>query len=150
MLTFAQLHAAVGQHAQALIHSQSPATVFVDDQLSTVQQMVSFMGIIQSGRCAAVSDPDWPATVRDSVKRQLGAALTEPCTLQDAHPASPFYIGFTSGSTGVPKGFRRHHQSWTESLRVCLDTFGADAATRVLAPGRFSHSLFLFGMVLGL
>jgi acyl-CoA synthetase (AMP-forming)/AMP-acid ligase II len=50
----------------------------------------------------------------------------------------------------MPKGFRRHHQSWTESLRVCLDTFGADAATCVLAPGRFSHSLFLFGMMLGL
>lgn len=149
-LTFSQLNAAVGQHAQALIHSQAPATVFVDDQLSTVQQMVSFMGIIQSGRCAVVSDPDWPAAVRDSVKRQLGAALKEPCTLQHAEPTSPFYIGFTSGSTGVPKGFRRHHQSWTESLGVCLDTFGANAATRVLAPGRFSHSLFLFGMVLGL
>lgn len=149
-LTFAQLHAAVVQHAHALIRSHAPATVFVDDQLSTVQQMVSFMGIIQSGRCAAVSDPDWPVAVRDSVKRQLGAALTEHCTLQHAEPNSPFYIGFTSGSTGVPKGFRRHHQSWTESLRVCLDTFGADAATRVLAPGRFSHSLFLFGMVLGL
>ena len=50
----------------------------------------------------------------------------------------------------MPKGFRRNHQSWTESLRVCLDTFGADAATCVLAPGRFSHSLFLFGMMLGL
>ena len=149
-LTFAQLHAAVGQHAQVLIRSQAPTTIFVDDQLSTVQQMVSFMGIIQSGRCAAVSDPDWPAAVRDSVKRQLGPALNEPCTLQHAEPTSPFYIGFTSGSTGVPKGFRRHHQSWTESLRVCLDTFGADAATRVMALGRFSHSLFLFGMMLGL
>jgi long-chain acyl-CoA synthetase len=149
-LTFAQLHAAVELHAQALTNRHAPATVFVDDQLDTLQQMVSFMGIIRSGRCAAVSDPDWPSPVRDNVKRELGAALTQPSTTQTATPTSPFYIGFTSGSTGMPKGFRRHHQSWTESLRVCLDTFGPDAASCVMAPGRFSHSLFLFGMVLGL
>jgi acyl-CoA synthetase (AMP-forming)/AMP-acid ligase II len=149
-LTFAQLHAAVVQHADTLIQQQAPATVFVDDQLSIIQQMVAFMGIIHSGRCAAVSDPDWPSTVRDSVQRELGTALTEPSHTHTATPTSPFYIGFTSGSTGMPKGFRRHHQSWTESLRVCLDTFGPDAASCVMAPGRFSHSLFLFGMVMGL
>jgi acyl-CoA synthetase (AMP-forming)/AMP-acid ligase II len=149
-LTFAQLHAAVVQHADTLVQQHAPATVFVDNQLGIIQQMVAFMGIIHSGRCAAVSDPDWPSAVRDSVQRQLGAALTEPSHTHTATPTSPFYIGFTSGSTGMPKGFRRHHQSWTESLRVCLDTFGPDAASCVMAPGRFSHSLFLFGMVLGL
>ena len=149
-LTYAQLHAAVVQHAEILIQQHAPATVFVDDQRSIIQQMVAFMGIIQSGRCAAVSDPDWPSTVRDSVKRELGAALTESSRTHTATPTSPFYIGFTSGSTGMPKGFRRHHHSWTESLRVCLHTFGPDAASCVMAPGRFSHSLFLFGMVLGL
>ena len=149
-LTFAQLHTAVVQHADILIQQHAPATVWVDDQQGIMAQMVSFMGIIYSGRCAAVSDPDWPSAVRENVKRELGAALTQPCTTVLATPTSPFYIGFTSGSTGMPKGFRRHHQSWTESLRVCLDTFGPDAASCVLAPGRFSHSLFLFGMVLGL
>ena len=151
-LTFAQLHTAVVQHAERLTQQHAPATVFVDDQLGIIDQMVSFMAIIHSGRCAAVSDPDWPSAVRDNVKRELGTALTQPYTTHSASasPTSPFYIGFTSGSTGVPKGFRRHHQSWTESLRVCLDTFGPDAASCVMAPGRFSHSLFLFGMVLGL
>jgi acyl-CoA synthetase (AMP-forming)/AMP-acid ligase II len=149
-LTFAQLHTAVVQHAERLTQQHAPATVFVDDQLSIIDQMVSFMGIIYSGRCAAVSDPDWPSAVRDNVKRELGTTLTEPSNTRSATPTNPFYIGFTSGSTGVPKGFRRHHQSWTESLRVCLETFGPDAASCVMAPGRFSHSLFLFGMVLGL
>jgi len=109
--------------------------------------MVAFMGIISTGRCAAVSDPDWPSAVRASVENIFSS---EPSSPSPPTPTSPFYIGFTSGSTGMPKGFRRHHHSWTESLRVCLDTFGPDAASCVMAPGRFSHSLFLFGMVLGL
>ncbi len=146
-LTFATLHAAVTQQAQALQQRQAPATVWVDDSQTTVMQMVAFLAIITSGRCAAVTDPDWPHAVRNHVQ----AAFTqEPANVSEPTPHTPFYIGFTSGSTGSPKGFRRHHQSWTESLRVCIDTFGADAATRVLAPGRFSHSLFLFGMMLGL
>ena len=146
-LTFAQLHAAVQQQAAALQERHAPPTVFVDDALGTIDQMVSFLAIISSGRCAAVSDPDWPDAVRQRVQSGFSSATAD---VDAPHAISPFYIGFTSGSTGMPKGFRRHHQSWTESLRICLDTFGADAASCVLAPGRFSHSLFLFGMVLGL
>ncbi len=146
-LTFAQLYAQVQHQADELKCKQAPETVFVDDQLSTMAQMVSFLAIIISGRCAAVSDPDWPSAVRQSVQSNFSTAGSTP---PEPTPTSPFYIGFTSGSTGTPKGFRRHHRSWTESLRVCIETFGHDAASAVLAPGRFSHSLFLFGMVLGI
>jgi len=146
-LTFAQLHDAVQQQVSHLQARQAPATVFVDNALGTLAQMVSFLAIITSGRCAAVSDPDWPEAVRHTVQSAFASDAAE---LEAPSPTTPFYIGFTSGSTGVPKGFRRHHQSWTESLRVCLDTFGPDAASCVMAPGRVSHSLFLFGMVLGL
>jgi long-chain acyl-CoA synthetase len=146
-LSFAQLHAAAQHHAHTLDDDQAPATVFVDAQASTVQQMVAFLGIIQSGRCAAVCDPDWTPAIQTAVMQSVPRLAH---TGSGPSPTSPFYIGFTSGSTGVPKGFQRHHRSWTESLRICLDTFGPDAATCVLAPGRFSHSLFLFGMMLGL
>ena len=146
-LTFAQLYDAVQQQAAELSQRSAPATVFVDDSLGIVGQMVSFLAIISSGRCAAVSDPDWPPAVRQRVQ---AAFPFDPIAMPEPNPTSPFYIGFTSGSTGSPKGFRRHHQSWAESLQVCLDTFGADAASMVLAPGRFSHSLFLFGMILGI
>ena len=146
-LTFAALYAAVAQQADVLQQQHAPATVFVDDTQTTLAQMVAFLAIITSGRCAAVTDPDWPVAVRQSVQTAFTQEAARPAA---PAPHTPFYIGFTSGSTGSPKGFRRHHQSWTESLRVCLDTFGADAASCVLAPGRFSHSLFLFGMMLGL
>ena len=146
-LTFAELHAAVTQRAATFTQNQAPATVLLDSDLPLEQRLVDFLGIIASGRCAAVADPDWPAAVLHSVQAALPVDAFEA---PGAQPLSPFYVGYTSGSTGLPKGFRRHHQSWVESFRICLQAFGPDAAACVLAPGRDSHSLFLFGMLLGL
>lgn len=146
-LSFAQLFAAVQVAAEDLHRAQAPATVLVDDRRSTLLRVVDFLAIIASGRCAAVSDPDWTDATRQAVFASIdprSASLPPPGL------TTPFYIGFTSGSTGLPKGFRRHHRSWVESFRICADTFGPDALLRILVPGRFSHSLFLFGIMLGL
>jgi len=150
-LSFAQLHESVTQGAQALTQAQAPSTVCVNDGVSTLLQVVDFLAIIASGRCAAVCDPDWPDATRARVQHSLQPEAPQVrAPLSAPRPETPFYIGFTSGSTGVPKGFQRHHRSWTESFQVCVDSFGTAAQTRVLAPGRVSHSLFLFGMLLGL
>jgi acyl-CoA synthetase (AMP-forming)/AMP-acid ligase II len=146
-LTFAELHAAVTLRAQDLCQQQAPATVLVDSAQPLLQRLVDFLGIVASGRCAAVADPDWPPAVSQRVQAALPQ---DACVQPAAHPLSPFYVGYTSGSTGVPKGFRRHHRSWVESFRVCLQDLGPLAAGRMLAPGRDAHSLFLFGMLLGL
>jgi len=146
-LTFAELYAAVQQRATALTQAQAATTVLVDDSASSSHQLIEFLAIISSGRCAAMADPDWPAAVRATVREQINHLPTGPLELQST---SPFYLGFTSGSTGMPKGFRRHHRSWTESFRACVNTFGPDAAKGILSPGRSSHSLFLFGMLLGI
>lgn len=146
-LTFAQLHEAVQQRSLELLKSQAPATLMVNDALPIIDRLVDFLGIIASGRCAAVADPEWPASVRQAVSGTMPLAAVD---MPAPQPESAFYVGYTSGSTGAPKGYRRDHRSWTSSFRACLDEFGPDAGRCILAPGKDSHSLFLFGMLLGL
>jgi acyl-CoA synthetase (AMP-forming)/AMP-acid ligase II len=146
-LTFEALAQQVQAHAEVLTSQRAPTTVLQDSGQPLPQRLIAFLGTIASGRCAAVSDPAWPPAVLAAVRAKLPR---EPGDSAAPGPLSPFYTGFTSGSTGLPKGFRRHHRSWTASFEVCLSTFGEAASTRILAPGRDSHSLFLFGMLLGL
>lgn len=145
--TFAALHAAVLERSAARVAARAPSMQLLDTRRDTLESVVDFLSIIHSGRCAAVADPDWPEAVRSRI---AGWLPDEASTLAEPAPTDAFYTGFTSGSTGLPKGFMRHHRSWTESFRVCLQDFGAVAAQRTLAPGRISHSLFLFGVMQGL
>lgn len=147
-LTFAQLHARVEQQAQALRERHAPATVLLEGSGSGLERIVDFLAVIASGRCAAVADPDWPAAVQARIAAQF--AQQPAADMPEPGPETPFYIGFTSGSSGLPKGFRRHHRSWSESFRVSAQDLGAAATQRVFAPGRLSHSLFLFAALLGL
>ncbi|MDD7911704.1 AMP-binding protein [Pseudovibrio exalbescens] len=58
-----------------------------------------------------------------------------------------FYIGFTSGTTGVAKGYMRSHGSWLHSFQIIEELLGFNETDRVLIPGPLAHSLHLFGAV---
>lgn len=149
-LSFAELAARVAADAAALDAEGAPGIVWAHETAFAGEQLQRFLSIIASGRTAAVSAPDWPARVREEVRLRMAPRLgAVPCATA-ATADTPFYIGFTSGSTGVPKGFRRTHGSWTCSFEVCVQSFGPGTRTTVLVPGRLSHSLFLFGALLGL
>ncbi|MBM7645573.1 long-chain acyl-CoA synthetase [Scopulibacillus daqui] len=58
-----------------------------------------------------------------------------------------FYLGFTSGTTGLPKGFLRHQQSWIESIKAAQKYFSISENEVVAAPGPMVHSLSLYAAV---
>ena len=79
----------------------APTTVLLPGDAGTLEGVVEFLGVIASGRCAAMGDPQWPAGVARAVAGRLPLGSGAPAA---STPQSPFYIGFTSGSTGAPKG----------------------------------------------
>jgi len=138
-LSFADVQRVVQARAGALSAASAPPAVLISDTLSQQDQLLELVSIIASGRCAAVGDPAWPAAQR----RAAAQALLQLPTSADAL----FYIGFTSGSSGKPKGFCRSHASWVASFKACNAAFGTAAQQAFFVPGRIAHSLFLFGML---
>ncbi|MFN2747011.1 AMP-binding protein [Bacillus sp. z60-18] len=63
----------------------------------------------------------------------------------DIDDEEPFYIGFTSGSTGAPKAFIRSQRSWIESFRISSRDFQLSAEDRAVIPGPLFFSHFLYG-----
>ncbi len=64
---------------------------------------------------------------------------------RDKNP--PFYIGFTSGTTGQPKGVLRRHQSWIQSIAASQVAFDLHEGDRRIVPGALVHSLSLYTAV---
>jgi long-chain acyl-CoA synthetase len=52
-----------------------------------------------------------------------------------------FLVGFTSGTTSVPKAFHRSRASWRASLAAGRSVFGLSGLSRTLAPGPLAHGL---------
>lgn len=83
--------------------------------------------------------------------RDEPAARLDPASpFPEPDPAAPFYVGFTSGSTGLPKGYRRGQRSWVASFAAERAEFGIGPDDTVAAPGHFTHSLFLYAVLAGL
>ncbi|MCJ8013593.1 AMP-binding protein [Paenibacillus sp. KQZ6P-2] len=57
------------------------------------------------------------------------------------------FIGFTSGTTGTPKGYMRTHLSWMTSFEATSEAFQLNSMEHILAPGPLVHSLSLFALM---
>jgi acyl-CoA synthetase (AMP-forming)/AMP-acid ligase II len=59
---------------------------------------------------------------------------------------STFLVGFTSGSTGLPKAFHRSRRSWRVSLAAGRSVWAMDEHQHTFAPGPLAHGLCLYAL----
>jgi long-chain acyl-CoA synthetase len=114
--------------------------------------LAAILGTALAGGTAGVLDPGWPPAQRDAALAVLmpdlifdEGGLGPPVpALPEVDPGAPFYAGFTAGSSGHPKQFRRSHRSWVETFEAGRAAFGLEPDDHVLIPGPIAHSLYLW------
>lgn len=87
--------------------------------------------------------------------RTIGSRYESWLAEQDADPARwlvdgpdehPFLVGFTSGTTGMPKAFYRNRASWRTSLAQGRPVWRMDESQHTFAPGPLAHGLSLYAL----
>jgi len=159
----------------AALHPDAVALFFEDagnrvalSSPNSLDLAFAIFGSIRAGKVMQVLDPAWPAPLMRNVLERLrsdfvlnsthvgafnrhlsSGGQTAIATVRQADPFAPFYTGFTSGSTGIPKGFRRDQNSWLESFRGDRELFSLSADDVFVALGSLTHSLFMYALARG-
>jgi long-chain acyl-CoA synthetase len=161
-ICWADLHRQVEHLAARLFGEQGAHRAIALDLADPLRLVVAFLAVSRSGNRALVLDTAWPDAQRDEIDRQTRPSLVMNADLFDQWlaepgqaglsvpkptPDQPFYVGFTSGSTGMPKGYRRSHASWLASFDISQALFGLHPGDCVMAPGSLATSLHLYGVI---
>ncbi|ASZ16835.1 acyl-CoA synthetase [Bacillus cereus] len=93
-----------------------------------------------------ISDEEERVIEIDEWKRMIGDYLPTYHPVENVQHA-PFYMGFTSGSTGKAKAFLRAQQSWVHSFDCNIHDFHMKEEDSILIAGTLVHSLFLYGAI---
>jgi acyl-CoA synthetase (AMP-forming)/AMP-acid ligase II/nitroreductase len=157
LLSWQELANEVGQKAQNFEAADPGNRNLLLKQPNSADFITSFLGGVLSGRNVHVLDANWPdAWVKkvqelqpDAIEVAEEAVNTgeNSMTLPKVSIDNAFYTGFTSGSTGQPKGFTRSQRSWIRSFPLDTEEFDLTADDVVAALGNFSHSLPLYAVV---
>ena len=121
------------------------------DMPNSYDWLRTFLGAVAAGVTPYLLDPKWSTHEKQQVllHHQPDCILTEKLLLRDKdtyelRQARSLFVGFTSGTTGMPKGYERSHLSWIESFRVTAKAFRLEQTTHYCAPGPLVHSMTLF------
>ncbi|QHW38428.1 long-chain fatty acid--CoA ligase [Staphylococcus ursi] len=125
----------------------------------TASFIVAYLAVLVRQGVPCVLGPQWSTEQRDAliklhrVPYVWGDEGLRSTSYEPSHKAPTIphllHIGFTSGTTGLPKGFMRDLPSWIASFKV-NDTL-LDASTQTyMALGPYAHSLTLYVMIYAL
>ena len=69
---------------------------------------------------------------------------------RDRTSDSPLFIGFTSGTTAVPKAFFQYQNTWTKSFYSSKKELKTNEQEKILISGPLTHGLSLYAAIEGL
>ncbi|UKS58673.1 acyl-CoA synthetase [Bacillus toyonensis] len=93
-----------------------------------------------------ISDEEGRVLAIDEWKQRIENYLPTDYPGENVQNA-PFYMGFTSGSTGKAKAFLRAQQSWVHSFDCNVHDFHMRKEDSILIAGTLVHSFFLYGAI---
>lgn len=124
---------------EAILEECQPAILIVDIEL------LPRLTNIPAATKVIVIDADSKEQASAASSRYACAIEREPHRYSTSE--SLFYMGFTSGTTGIPKGFVRAQRSWMESFARAKEAFDLDEADHVLGTGPLVHSLTIYAAI---
>ena len=122
----------------------------------------TFFGTLMAGGCVCLFDPGWPTVLlsrltadhapdlvvsSETLRVIMPSGTFDQSLKSQPSPDTAFLLGFTSGSSGTPKGFLRNHRTCVESFRHSARELGTAASDCVVAPGPLSHGLSLYAVI---
>ncbi|MFC8304713.1 AMP-binding protein [Specibacter sp. NPDC057265] len=149
-LNYAQLLQAAQEAAAspAAARACGPAgSVQVIEGNSVLELAGQWCAALLTGRMVMVLDPAWPQAVRQALRAAAKAWASEHLGSDGERGPNPrFLLGLSSGTSGMPKGFVRHADSWRESFRQSTRFFGIAPGSVILAPGPQAASMNLYAL----
>lgn len=147
------------QHCFQDKHAQLVAAILPNQH--AIELLSVFIAATSLGHNTEVLNSDWPEEIIETIlqEQEPDIVITHsglPVHQSDKKPTLStntdlaFYTGFTSGSTGGPKGFVRSQQSWLDSFKADQKVFGFHKDDVIIAPGSLAHSLFFYAAIRGL
>lgn len=135
-LSYADLGPGMGE-------ANTPRFALIEEENGADLAQAFCAGVADHG-IVGVLDAHWPGRVRDSVR----AASHDWARNSLGSPSSSdvFLLGFSSGTSGMPKGFVRSRSSWANSLLASMAYFSLSPDDVTLAPGPGAASMNLYAL----
>ena len=158
LLTYKQLEQRVQERAKNLIGI--PQKVILAPMSNAIEQLINFLALIRADKVVVPVN----AGLSDQGLQDILSQFEDPLVLTDidtisqkaavpfdsaeyASPSDLAFIGFTSGTTGQPKGYRRTHQSWVKSFEGTNELMHQSSNQSATVFGSMHYSLSLYTLM---
>ncbi|CAC9384003.1 TPA: AMP-binding protein [Staphylococcus aureus] len=161
-ITYSQLNARITSAVESL-QKYSLNPVVAINMKSPVQSIICYLALHRLHKVPMMMEGKWQSTIHRQLIEKYGIkdVIGDTCLMQNIdspmfidstqlqHYPNLLHIGFTSGTTGLPKAYYRDEDSWLASFEV-NEMLMLKNENAIAAPGPLSHSLTLYALLFAL